>query len=469
MTFPTIPTSGAGRILSSLNTAGGATSTFPDLGSLTKDAGDLLIAIIVEYDGNSTNAEFSSWGGGFTEFVDQATTATMGIGAAYKWSDGTETGTFTVTTADTTTNDRAMILMSIPGAHASTPPEGGTIANGTTGAANIPSLDPSGWDVEDTLWIAVGGCGETNTTGSFTGVASAPANYGDYFDTGISADVVGGVEGAVAFRTLRAASDDPATFSVDVSNARNSSLLIAVRPAVPDPLGPSVTAFETTDWTGTGTPKFITVNGAVAGDLIVVMYGGDNGTGGGNVSAATASTNTGSTTSWSEPEEGLATTNQAWVSSAVAEVTADGSVVVQLDRTQASGQPWGGMALLCHNHGGIGTHGRSAPSAAETQSLAVEQNSVVGMIAIDWDDLAVVGFSPSGANEVERTQAAQVSNYAAYWLEQAAGTRGYGIGTSSTTNLHIIAIEVLAAAAGEPVLPPAELVVRQAVNRAANF
>ena len=165
MAFPSIPTSAAGRILTAANTAGGATSTFPDLTSLTKNAGDLLIAIIATYDGNSTNAEFSTWGGGFTEFVDQATTATMGIGAAYKWSTGSETGTFTVTTADTSTTDRAMILMSIPGAHGSTPPEGGTIINGTAAAADIAALNPAGWDVEDTLWIAVCGSGETSTTG----------------------------------------------------------------------------------------------------------------------------------------------------------------------------------------------------------------------------------------------------------------------------------------------------------------
>jgi hypothetical protein len=232
MTFPTIPTAAAGRILATLNTAGGATKTFPDLTSLTKNAGDLLIAIAITYDGNSTNAEFSSWGGGFTEFVDQATTATMAIGAAYKWSTGSETGTFTVTTADTSTSDSVLILLSIPGAHPTTPPEGGVIANGTTAAADPPaSLDPAGWGAEDTLWIAVGGSGETSGTGSYTGLGTAPANYTDLFETGITADVVGGVEGGIAFRQLNAASENVGAFGVDVSNARNSALLIAVRPA----------------------------------------------------------------------------------------------------------------------------------------------------------------------------------------------------------------------------------------------
>jgi hypothetical protein len=233
--FPTIPTSAAGRIVSAANTNPAGTHTFPNLNTLTKAAGDLLIAIVIIYDGNSTNAEFSSWGGGFTEFVDQATTATMGIGVAYKWSTGSETGTFTVTSVDASANDSVCILLAIPGAHASTPPEGGTIANGTAAAANIAALNPAGWAAEDTLWIAVCGAGEDSTTGSFTAPSAAPANYGSLFATAVSADVVGGVYGAVAFRQLNAASDDPATFTVDVSNARNSALVLAVRP-VPAPV-----------------------------------------------------------------------------------------------------------------------------------------------------------------------------------------------------------------------------------------
>ena len=233
MTFPTIPTVAAGRVLTSTGLTCASGQTFPSLSSLTKNSGDLLIAIVIIYDGNSTNAEFSSWGGGFTEFVDQATTATMGIGAAYKWSDGTETGTFTVTSADTSTNDYATILLSIAGAHASTPPEGGTIANNTAAAADPGSFNPTGWDAEDTLWIAVAGSGETSLTGSYTGIASAPANYTGYADTGMSADAIGAVEGAVAFRQLNAASEDVGGFSVDTSNAKNSALVIAVRPAPP--------------------------------------------------------------------------------------------------------------------------------------------------------------------------------------------------------------------------------------------
>jgi len=230
MAFPTIPTVAAGRVLSVLALSPSGTHTSPNLSSLTKNSGDLLIAIVIIYDGNSTNAEFSAWGGGFTEFSDNAGTATMGIGCAYKWSTGSETGTFTVTTADASTNDSAFFLLSIPEAHVSTPPEAGSFVTGTGAAADPGSFDPAGWGAEDTLWIAVGGSGEDGAGGAYTGIASAPTNYGNYADSGISADVVGGVEGAVAFRQLNATSVDVGTYSLDLTNARNSALVIAVRP-----------------------------------------------------------------------------------------------------------------------------------------------------------------------------------------------------------------------------------------------
>jgi hypothetical protein len=214
----------------------------------------------------------------------------------------------------------------------------------------------------------------------------------------------------------------------------------------------TVTAFETTNWTTTTTPLTISVTGALTGDLIVVMYGGNNG----NTSAVTAATVTttgGSTGAWTEPQEGLAAVFQGWVSSSTASVTGNGTVTVSLARTQSTGREWGGMALLITGHNGVGNSARSAPSATETVSLTVSQDSAVGVVAIDWDALAVVAFSPAGATDVERAiEAASITVYAGYWTGQTAGTRGYGIGTSSTTNLHIIAVEILAAAGAAPSL-----------------
>lgn len=232
MTFPTIPTVGAGRVLTTNQADTSQTRTFPSLSSLTKNSGDLLIAICIGYQSSTTNAQFGSWGGGFTEFHDSGTSTTLAIGMAYKISDGTETGTFTVTQSSTVTGHASMVLLSIPGAHWSTAPEAGSRADGTSAAADPASFDPSGWAAEDTLWISVVASGMTSGTGSWTGTGTtAPTNYSDRVDSNTTdSSTVGQTEVAVAFRQNNASSEDAGTAGVDTSNARNSAIVIAIRP-----------------------------------------------------------------------------------------------------------------------------------------------------------------------------------------------------------------------------------------------
>jgi hypothetical protein len=231
MAFPTIPTAAASRVLVNNQANTTATRTFPSLTGLTKNSGDLLIAICVAYQTSTgTDAAFSGWTGSFTEFHDSATSSTMAVGMAYKWSDGTETGTFAVTQAATITGYASMILLSIPGAHRTTVPEAGSRASGT-GAANPAAFNPANWGVEDTLWIAVAGNGETNAAGAWGGLTAAPTNYTGYVDTAAAdTSTIGECEAAVAFRQLAAASEDVGTFTGDTSNARDAVVVVAVRP-----------------------------------------------------------------------------------------------------------------------------------------------------------------------------------------------------------------------------------------------
>lgn len=212
--------------------------------------------------------------------------------------------------------------------------------------------------------------------------------------------------------------------------------------------GPSITAFTTADFTGTTTPKTITVTGAVTGDLILVQYGGDNF--GNQVTAASVSTTGGSTGAWTEVNEDFGpSSNSGWVSNAWALVTADGTVTISLARTQSSGQVWGGQALLAHNHGGIGNVLHMANGSAETGSLTTSADSAVGGFGVEWDHLTVSQMIPAGAIDVHRTDAeTAVSWYGAYWRAQAAGTRSYGIDTNSTANFVFTAIEILANTGG---------------------
>lgn len=229
MTFPPIPT--GGRILTGVQADTTATRTFPALSGLEKNSGDLLLAVVLAYQSSATaNAVWSGWTAGWAEFADLSTSSTLAIGAACRWSDGGESGTISVTQAATVTGHAVFVLLSVP-AHGLTPPEAGGYASGTNAAADPGALNPAGWDVEDTLWIAVAGCGETATAGSFTGLAaSPPSGYSDAAVTAISADVVGGLNGGVAFRHLAAASEDPGTWAADTSNARWAAATIAVRP-----------------------------------------------------------------------------------------------------------------------------------------------------------------------------------------------------------------------------------------------
>ena len=236
MAFPDIPTAAGSRVLTAVQANTTAARTFPNLSSLTKNAGDLLLAICAVYQSSAAaGSVFSSWGGSFTEFVDVGgTTSNMSIGCAYKNSTGSETGTFTVTQAATITGHAAMILMSISGWDTATPPVATAIANGTTAAADPVALSPA-WGADDTLWISVASAGETGTAGAFDGLTTSPTNYSGDVISALSGDVVGGTMAGVAFRQLNTSSENVGTWTLDTSNARNSAIVIAVKPAPPVP------------------------------------------------------------------------------------------------------------------------------------------------------------------------------------------------------------------------------------------
>lgn len=242
MAFPTIPTAGAGTVITGFQANTTSTRTFPNLSGLTNNSGDLMIAICAVYQSSaSAGAVFSGWTSGWTEFADLGgTTSNMSIGMAYKFSTGGETGAITVTQAATITGHAAMTIIAIPGAHATAAPEHTAIANATAAAADPAALSPS-WGADDTLWVAVGSSGETAITGSWTGMGAAPTNYGNFAHTAVTdTSTVGQADVAVAFRQLNAASENVAGFSVDTSNARNSAVVVAVRPPPFVPVAPVV-------------------------------------------------------------------------------------------------------------------------------------------------------------------------------------------------------------------------------------
>lgn len=191
----------------------------------------------------------------------------------------------------------------------------------------------------------------------------------------------------------------------------------------------TITAFEVATWAFINSPNTMTVTGAVAGDWILAMAGGDQGEPGTDVTAFTFTTTGGSTTAWNEFAEDLTGVQSPWISAAVAQVTANGTVTITGTRA-GSGNDWGMCAILASGSSGLGNFATSfITGTAQTASLAVSQGSAVLALFCDWDAAAVgtVWVPASGAVSIERAvQGGNIGIYAAYWPSESAGTRAYG-------------------------------------------
>lgn len=238
MAFPTIPTTGANTLLSSTTSPASLTHTFPNLTTLAPAAGDLLLAVIVQYQGGTLNAEYSSWGASFLETLDDAAASGTGngaLGVARKVATGSESGTFTVTSAHSFKSTQ--FLMRIPAAtwHGTTIPEVQAATRAAGAAADPGSFSPS-WGAEDTLWISVAGQTETSTTGSPPTLTASPTNYSGDLIVARVADAVGDITSGVGFRQLNASSDDVGTWTgTNLIRGNGIATVIAVRPATAAP------------------------------------------------------------------------------------------------------------------------------------------------------------------------------------------------------------------------------------------
>lgn len=240
MAFPTVPTVASGDLLSTATTTASTTHTFPNLSSLRggagPQAGDLLVAVCVQYSGTSggsPNDQFSAWGASFTETRDDETTTAnnLAVGVAHKIAAGTESGTFTVTSAFAARS--VNFLMRIPAAtwHGTTIPEVLAVVRASGAVPDPGSFDPANWAAEETLWISVYGHSETSTTGNPPIIDTPPTNYTGQLIVARNADAVGHITAAVAFRQLDAAAEDVEPWTVSNANRGNgAATVIAIRP-----------------------------------------------------------------------------------------------------------------------------------------------------------------------------------------------------------------------------------------------
>lgn len=173
-------------------------------------SGDLLIAVCGSFDDRT-----HTWPAGWTELYD-ADTGNIAGSAAYRVADGSEGATVTVTFGSGNTVSSHMTFR-ITG-HQGTP-ECGTAAGGNSTSPDPPSLNPSGWDVAKTLWIAVGSARTTSAA------SAAPTNYSNLLTVSSGSNT-----SFAARRELEAASDDPSAFTIS-SSVEWQTQLIAIRGA----------------------------------------------------------------------------------------------------------------------------------------------------------------------------------------------------------------------------------------------
>jgi hypothetical protein len=189
----------------------------------TVDGGNLLIVLFTN-DGNAT----VTTPGGWTQLASTADAVAVRLSVYYKMAAGTEGGT-TVNFVTSAAEQAVAQVYRITNWHGTTPPEISTAATGTDMAPNPTSLNPAGWDVASTLWLAVAG----QDRGDQSGTTAYPVYYTDGISTQSSDPATTGhCRIHSAFRGLAAASEDPGAFTIPVSEDW-VAFTIAVRPEEP--------------------------------------------------------------------------------------------------------------------------------------------------------------------------------------------------------------------------------------------
>ena len=204
MAFPVIQVSDSKS--GSFVAAGSRVCTIPD----NVVAGDRLIAAV------SVNTITTvSWDSGFNEIgADTGVSHTLSVAEKIAvGGDSSPTATFGAS------NDHSFFHLRITGAHASTATAVSTAFNGSTTNPDPPSLNPSGWDVEDTLWIAV--------VSQDNNVTSTPTYSSGY--SGGTEVVNPGRILMYCWKNNAAASEDPGAFTVATADA-SAAYTLGVRP-----------------------------------------------------------------------------------------------------------------------------------------------------------------------------------------------------------------------------------------------
>ena len=214
-----VPTLAAPAVASVTETAFGSDTTTHNVSMpATVNAGNLLI-VLFNNDGSATVTTPAGW----TQLASNATGTAVRLSIYYKIAAGTEGGT-TVNFNTSASEQAAAQVYRITDWHGTTPPEISTAATGTSTAADPSSLNPAGWDVANTLWLAVAGQDQGGGTPTY------PVSYTGGITT--RSDTAGNSRCQMmsARRVLAAASENPGAFTILGNVEEWVAFTIAVRP-----------------------------------------------------------------------------------------------------------------------------------------------------------------------------------------------------------------------------------------------
>ena len=215
-----MPAMAAPAVASVTETAFGTDETNHDVNMpATVNQGDLLIVVFAN-DGSASVITPSGW----SLLASNANGNQVRISVYYEISAGTEGGT-TVNFVTSAAEQAAAQVYRITSWHGTTPPEISTAATSTDTIPDPTSLDPTGWDVTNTLWMAVAG----QDRGDQAGTTAYPVNYTDGTST-LSSNSNQGCRILSARRMLIAAGEDPSTFTVPAPE-QWVAFTVAIRPA----------------------------------------------------------------------------------------------------------------------------------------------------------------------------------------------------------------------------------------------
>lgn len=211
----------------------------------TVNSGDLLLLLV------SASAMAASANGTATNWTQLRVQENNTNYASYllgKVADGTEDGgTVVVDFAGQNGSSFAAQVIRIT---ANTWRNSGTLANdveinstnNNSGGIDPPALNPTNWDVENTLWIAAGTFGQIDASL----VTGAPANYTNFLNTAAGAPQNCAV--ITARRELAAASEDPGAFTETIGAGNIGQWTIAIRPAAGGGGGGGEETDESSTW-----------------------------------------------------------------------------------------------------------------------------------------------------------------------------------------------------------------------------